>query len=301
MKASIVIATYNRADDLERCLDSLLTQQGCEMEVIIVDDASQDRTVELVQTKYAAVARLEISPVNRGSIKNRNYGASLATGDILLLIDDDTEFMEPHTLAEVMREFSDERVGAVGIPYNQYGEMKHAKPGEGAYALSSYIGCASAVRRTTFEHLGGYEPFFRHGAEEDDFCARMLAAGWAVKVADVTTPMEHYESPMRDYQKWDYTGRRSSILFIWKNCPALYIIPNLLITTARGVRHAFRVRRFRGNLSGLVSGYAGILLSLVGKGCERHPLSKRIYKLILRLRKSPLPLDEVLAVAIQES
>ena len=107
------------------------------MEVIIVDDASSDRTVEMVRTKYGEIARLEISPVNRGSIKNRNYGATLAHGDILLLIDDDTEFMGPNTLAEVMEEFSDERVGAVGIPYHQYGDLKHAKPGDGAYVLSS--------------------------------------------------------------------------------------------------------------------------------------------------------------------
>ncbi|VGO21673.1 glycosyltransferase family 2 protein [Pontiella sulfatireligans] len=47
MKASFVIVTYNRAGDLQRCLDSVLKQEDCETEVIIVDDASKDETCEV--------------------------------------------------------------------------------------------------------------------------------------------------------------------------------------------------------------------------------------------------------------
>ncbi len=49
MKASIVIATYNRAEDLGRCLDSVLVQQNCDIEIIVVNDASTDSTQSLIE------------------------------------------------------------------------------------------------------------------------------------------------------------------------------------------------------------------------------------------------------------
>jgi len=92
MKASFVITAYNRVDGLERCLDSILNQDGCDTEIIVVDDASGDRTCSMVRKKYGSHVRLIVRDVNCGSVKNRNYGAQLAEGDVLFLVDDDTEF-----------------------------------------------------------------------------------------------------------------------------------------------------------------------------------------------------------------
>lgn len=300
LKASIVIATYNRASDLERCLDSLMQQQGCEMEIIVVDDASPDNTCELVRSKYEGRVELVSREKNCGSIFNRNYGSSLAAGDVLFLIDDDTELPGPHTVQEVLAEFQNPQVGAVAIPYYQDGILKHCVPESASdeeYLLASYIGCASAVRRTSFLALGGYEEFFVHAAEEDDFCIRMLDAGQYCKIGSVSEPMVHYASPVRNYYKWDFYGRRNSLLYIWKNSPAAYVLPNLLVTTFRGVLHACRVKRLRGNFSGLFAGYGAILKCIAGKGCRRVPVRNGVYRVTLMLRKGPLPLSRVLSIS----
>jgi glycosyltransferase involved in cell wall biosynthesis len=52
MKTTVVITTNNRADDLERCIDSIPNQENCEIEIIVVDDASKDRTCSTGREKY---------------------------------------------------------------------------------------------------------------------------------------------------------------------------------------------------------------------------------------------------------
>ena len=295
MKATFVIATYNRADELERCIDSILKQENCDIEVIVVDDASKDRTCSLVREKYGASVRLIVRDINCGSVKNRNYGARSAKGDVLFLIDDDTEFPGRNTVSEVIREFEYAYVGAVAIPYLQDGNLRYDEPRSSSerFVRASYVGCAMAVRRTTFLGACGYEEFFHHGVEEDDFCIRMLNDGMVCLVGRVTTPMVHFESPRRNFFNWDFYNRRNSLLYIWKNCPTAYVVPNLVLTTFRGVQYAFRIRRFRGNLWGLAAGYGAIVKSMTGKGCRRAPVRKEVYDLTLRLRKGALPLSQV--------
>ena len=295
MKASFVIATYNRADDLERCLDSILKQQNCDIEIIVIDDASKDQTCCMVREKYGDKIQLISRTSNSGSIKNRNHGARLACGEVLFVIDDDTELPGVYTASEIVREFDNPVVGAVAIPYLQDGKLHHSEPDSSGerFVLASYVGCACAVRRSTFLELGGYEEFFHHQVEEDDFCIRMLNADRICMIGRVSEPMAHYESPERNFFNWDYYGRRNSLLYIWKNCPLVYLIPNLILTTVRGVSHAFRIKRVSGNIKGLVSGYLSIVQSVAGKGCKRNPVRKEVYDLALRLRKAPLRIQEL--------
>ena len=159
MKASIVIATYNRAEDLGRCLDSVLVQQNCDIEIIVVNDASTDSTQSLIEEKFFGRVDLITRESNSGSINNRNFGAKRAKGDVLFLIDDDTEIPGLNTVSEVLQEFENPQVGAVAIPYLQDGIVGHAHSGatDGLFVRASYVGCASAVRSSTFMSCGGYE------------------------------------------------------------------------------------------------------------------------------------------------
>ena len=268
-----------------------MNQAAPELEIIVIDDASPDDTVEMVRERYGDRVRLIESETNQGSIKNRNRGARLAQGEVLFLIDDDTEFPGAETVMEVTREFEKDYVGAIAIPYYQDGELRQSatETSEREHAVASYIGCASAIRRDLFLSLGGYEEFFHHQVEEDDLSIRMLNEGKIVKIARVSDPMTHYESPTRNFQRWDYLGRRNSILYIWKNAPLSFLLPNLLATTIRGVTHAVKVRRFKGNLTGLAAGYGGVLASLFSKGCSRKPVRRAVYLATLKLRKTPMP------------
>ncbi len=88
MKVSIIIPVYNEQRDIEACLSSLLAQNYSDLEIIVVDDGSTDKTIKLAK-KYP-VKLFKQSHLGAGPA--RNLGASHATGQILVFVDADMTF-----------------------------------------------------------------------------------------------------------------------------------------------------------------------------------------------------------------
>lgn len=100
MKLSVVIVTYNNAADIDACLKSVFYAiQGLSHEVIVVDNASSDTTVEVVRS-YASV-RLFRSRANIGFARAVNAGADRASGEFLLLINPDA-VVNPGAFTELL-------------------------------------------------------------------------------------------------------------------------------------------------------------------------------------------------------
>ena len=85
---SVIIPAYNEEGDIELCLKSLKNQSRKKIEVIVVDDGSTDRTVEIV--KEHKVKLLKQNHGGPGAARNR--GAKQAKGEILIFIDADMHF-----------------------------------------------------------------------------------------------------------------------------------------------------------------------------------------------------------------
>lgn len=98
MKISILTPVYNRQDCIKNCMESVRRQTGfdCEIEHVVVDDGSTDKTAEIIK-EYAAT-HPHVKPVyfkeNRGTNAGRNAAAKAAEGDYILLLDSDDEMME---------------------------------------------------------------------------------------------------------------------------------------------------------------------------------------------------------------
>ena len=90
MKLSVIIPCYNIERQIGRCLDSVLAQEGPELEVIAVDDGSTDDTAKICE-RYAAenACMRVIHQENKGLGPARNTGIEAATGEILSLVDGD--------------------------------------------------------------------------------------------------------------------------------------------------------------------------------------------------------------------
>ncbi len=86
---SVVIPTYNRREKLSACLESVLAQTYTNIEIIVVDDASQDGTEELFENMWDARIRYFRYDINRGACYARNYGARRAHGEFLAFQDSD--------------------------------------------------------------------------------------------------------------------------------------------------------------------------------------------------------------------
>ena len=86
---SVIIPVYNGAATICRAIDSVLAQSYTPQEIIVVDDASTDNTVELLQNKYAGEIQLIQKLTNQGSSATRNKGMDAATGDYIAFLDAD--------------------------------------------------------------------------------------------------------------------------------------------------------------------------------------------------------------------
>ncbi len=118
MTVSIVIVTWNGASVLSACLGSVAAQQGIEIgRVIVVDNASSDGTVELLDSLRPALP-FELVVVandeNRGYGAANNQGASRASGEFLVLLNPDTAFVRADSLARLCGSLHDAGVGLVG-------------------------------------------------------------------------------------------------------------------------------------------------------------------------------------------
>jgi glycosyltransferase involved in cell wall biosynthesis len=291
MRATIVISTRNRADELRTALASVVSQSvACE--VIVLDDASTDGTAEMVLAEFPH-ARLERSEECMGLIVQRNRGARLATGDVIFSLDDDAAFATPDVVAQTLAGFDDERVGAVAIPYSDVNKdnvvRQRAPDDREVWTTDRFIGTAHAVRRDVFLEVGGYREFFVHQGEEGDFCLRMLARGWVVRLGN-SDLIHHFESPKRDMSRMDFYGRRNDILFTTLNVPMPWLAPHLIMTMFNGWCWACRTRRFRHMCRGMLAGLA----DSVRWRHSRTAVPGSVYRLHRRLKKEgPLRLTEI--------
>jgi GT2 family glycosyltransferase len=289
--ATIVITTKNRKDELRNALASSFAQTA-PVEVLVIDDGSTDGTVDLVRTEFPAV-RLVRHEISTGYIVARNEAARLATAPVVVSIDDDSTFPSPHTVEQSLKEFDHPRIGAVAIPFinvKQDNRVHQRAPDTaGVYVTDRYIGTAHAVRRDLFLALGGYREHFVHQGEEGDYCIRMLAAGYVVRLGSAD-PIHHFESPRRSFERMDYYGKRNLILFAWGNVPLLALPVHLGVSSFKGVLHLIRTGRLRNGLRGMATGYGHILVG----SADRDAVPMGTYKLFRRLKRSgPIKLEVI--------
>lgn len=90
---TVVIPAYNAADTIRRALDSVFRQDYRPIEVVVVDDASQDNTADVVRKYGCAEMRLISLSLNRGE-SSVNAGIEAARGDFVAFLDADDEWLE---------------------------------------------------------------------------------------------------------------------------------------------------------------------------------------------------------------
>ena len=90
---SVIIPTHNRATLVQRAIKSALTQTHDEVEVIVVDDGSSDRTAEQLEASFGSDSRVALLRTsNRGVAAARNTGLERATGSHIAFLDSDDEW-----------------------------------------------------------------------------------------------------------------------------------------------------------------------------------------------------------------
>lgn len=215
MKASVVIPVWNGMRHLRHCLDAILQQDFDDYEIIVVDNASQDGSADFIESNFPQ-ARLIRNPVNLGFAGGCNTGLRCANGEIIVLLNQDTQ-VQQGWLAALHAALQRADIGLVGckILYADGRTLQHAggwiqwpvglahhfgyrEQDDGSWDLPrpvEYVtGAALALRRSMLETVGYLdEGFGRAYFEDADYCLRVKRAGFVIWY-EPTAVLVHLES-----------------------------------------------------------------------------------------------------------
>ncbi len=222
MDVSILIVNYHSADLVIDCIRSVKEKTTCTYEIIVVDNASGDGSVEKLQATFGDTITVIASPENLGFGKANNLAAAHATGEYVLLLNPDTLLVNQaiDVLVDYLKLHKDVGVAGGNLVFPdlkpapsfclKFDELKEEKkrsryvsilggrffkpktlpeyndtdaPMEVAYIF----GADMMMPRRVFEEVGGFDPdFFMYG-EEEELTWRIKQKGYRVMcVPDAT-------------------------------------------------------------------------------------------------------------------
>jgi cellulose synthase/poly-beta-1,6-N-acetylglucosamine synthase-like glycosyltransferase len=110
---SVLIPAFNEEKVIAGTIEGILDSDHAELEVIVIDDGSHDRTAAVVEAHFRQDSRVRVlSLPNGGKANALNAGLKNARGEVVVALDADTHF-NPDTISRLVRWFVDPRVGAV--------------------------------------------------------------------------------------------------------------------------------------------------------------------------------------------
>lgn len=192
MKYSIIVPVYNRPDEVDELLQSLIMQTYKDMEVIIVEDGSS-QPCEAIVHKYAGKLQLRYyTKENSGPGQTRNYGAEHSQGDFLIFLDSDC-VLPPGFLKEVEAELNRKECDAWGGPDKAHEGFTPVQKAI-SYSMTSFLTTGGirggkkqmdgkfyprsfnlGIRRSLYRQLGGFSSM-RFG-EDIDLSLRIYKSG----------------------------------------------------------------------------------------------------------------------------
>lgn len=230
MKVSFIIPLYNCLAHTQECLRTLRLSlpAGLDHEIILVDDGSTDGTREWLATS-AGGCTVVLNERNLGYAGANNRGAARATGDLLVLINNDLIFapgwLEPMLALHARLP----RPGLIGnLQYDaQTGALDHAgigfdakgKPGHdrllpllawlapGYRKVPAVTGACMLLSTVLWRELGGFDEGFRNGGEDVDLCLKARAAGRANAIT-LRSAVRHHISASPDRKTRDEENSR---------------------------------------------------------------------------------------------
>jgi GT2 family glycosyltransferase len=216
---SIIIPVYNKASLTSQCLSALIhRRERTDFEIIVVDDASADRTPAML-AEYNGHVRILSHSENRGYATSCNDAAQLAVGEWLVLLNNDTipqagwldammAYAHANPQVAVVGSkllFPDGTVQHAGMVVCQDRFLRHIYvgfPAEHPAVNKSrrFQGVTAAcmlVRRSLFLEMNGFDTTFLNGYEDTDFCLRLGQRGLPIHYCHESV-LYHLECATRD-------------------------------------------------------------------------------------------------------
>jgi len=282
-RVSVIIPNLNGLRLLDTCFGALWQQAYRDFEVIMVDDASTDSSIEWTREHYPEIRIIRL-PKTSGLAIACNSGAAVAKGEILVMLNNDTE-VEPGWLqAIVVAMDEDPCIGAVaskmllfhqrdtlhttgdmvgrdGIPRNRGVWEKDLGQYDTRTEIFGACGGSAAYRRAAWEAVGGFEESFFMYLEDVDLAWRLQLQGWKAKFAPQAR-VYHYLSATGGGPIASFHTGRNSIRVIVRNTPSAVLRKywtrivrsqtKVAIDAVKALRGISARARLRGQVAGLL-------------------------------------------------
>jgi cellulose synthase/poly-beta-1,6-N-acetylglucosamine synthase-like glycosyltransferase/peptidoglycan/xylan/chitin deacetylase (PgdA/CDA1 family)/spore germination protein YaaH len=228
---TVLIPAFNEERVIERSVRHVLASRDVQVEVIVIDDGSKDRTSAIVREQFADEPRVRLLTLeNGGKARALNRGLELAKGEIVIALDADTQF-EPATIARLARWFVDPELGAVAgnakvgnrvnlITCWQALEYITAQNLERRAlarlnAMTVVPGAVGAWRLSAIRSVGGYP----HDtlAEDQDLTIAIQRAGWRVAYDQYAVAWTEAPESFKALAKQRYRWAYGTLQCLWKH------------------------------------------------------------------------------------
>ena len=196
---SVVIPTRNRPDSLARALTSVAGQGFSDLEVIVVDDASDP---PIVVPHPARVLRNNRS---LGASEAKNQGTKESLGEFVLFLDDDVELVGSdlidRALVSICCQADCAIVGFRQVDPSGIPRAEQPAQVDGRSAVGRFFSYGCLARRRCLVEAGGFEAAFGYYYEENDLAIRLLNAGCIVLYDPALEVIHHYDPRNRDWRR----------------------------------------------------------------------------------------------------
>jgi GT2 family glycosyltransferase len=281
---SVIIPNWNGVKFLPACLNSLRAQTYRHVEVLVVDNASSDESVSLIQRDYPEVRLIALTE-NRGFTGAVNAGIAQAKGSLVALLNQDAE-ADPRWLEEMAYAAdAHPEAGAIackimlfdqrdrfhsagdnyrldGIPINRGVWQKDEGQYDDKTEVFAACGGAAAYRRRVLDEVGWFDESFFMYCDDIDLAWRQQLAGWHTVFAPRAIVFHYLSASGGGVTASYYTGR-NTIYVIVKNVPGPLLRkywPAMLAAQLRISKDALRAwrgaaarSRLRGQVAGLLT------------------------------------------------
>lgn len=287
-KVSIIVLNWNGKHYLERCLSSVLEQTYPDFEVVLVDNASTDGSVEFVRERFPEV-RIIHNEENLGFAAGNNVAIKATRGDCVATLNNDTQ-IDPHWLEELVKAAeADPKVGmcaskmlflhrpdiinSTGISLDRAGIAWDRRGGERdegdeAGPIEVFGPCAGAAlyRRAMLEEVGLFDADFFAYFEDVDLAWRARLAGWrCLYVPTARVYHVHSATGVEGSPSKNYLMGRNKVWMITKNYPApelfLYL-PLIVFYDLISIPYSWLIRGDISPIKGRAAGLWGLSQAL---------------------------------------
>ncbi len=215
MKLSIIIPAFQAEADLPVVLGSIVEPAGHEVELIVVDDSSSDRTAAVAREAGCVVVELA---QNSGPAAARNAGAEAASGEILVFVDADVE-LYPNTLTGIVAAFESHTdcaavVGNLSTDLPPSGVLSRYKNLYTHYSfkdagpwISVTFTSLTAVRAEAFSQCGGMPDI--HPNEDRAFGIALTRDGHRIRFEPSLVVRHHHQYGLREFIEMEFQRGRN--------------------------------------------------------------------------------------------